>query len=173
MPMPTVTDAPGRALTELEKAEAEALAASQRADAARERAEKAREQAQQRQEARQLAWAELEVAGNRDRIHHHAEASAAARAAFEAAVIDDPTKAVKAFIAWTAALADRHAAERSYDLAMSILGRVARVTEWPRLRFSAECDAILERHAQHQLDAATEAEADRRRAALDGQEVTS
>ncbi len=171
--MPTATNAPARPLTELELAEQEALAASQRAEAARQRAEAAADAARKRQEERQRQWAEREVAGNRDRIHHHAEAVGTARAAFETAVVDDPTKAVKAFTAWTAALADRHAAERSYDLAMSILGRTARLTEWPRLRFSAEQDAILERHAGTQLDAATLSEADRRRAALDGQEATS
>jgi hypothetical protein len=157
-------------LTELERAEAEALAASQRAEAARQRAEAAADAARKRQEARQLAWADRECAAAIDRNRHHAATIGQARAAFEAAVIEDSTKAVAAFTAWTAALADRHAAERSYDLAMSVLGRVARLTEWPRLRFSAECDEILERHAGHQLDAATLSETDRRRAALDGQE---
>jgi len=159
-------------LTELERAEAEALAASQRAEAARQRAEAAADAARKRQEARQRQWAELEVAGNRDRIHHHAEAVGTARNDFEAAVIADPARAITAFQAWTAALADRHAAQRSHDLAMSILGRTARLTEWPRLSFTGEVDAILERHAGVQLDAATEAEQTRRRAAFDGQEDT-
>jgi hypothetical protein len=172
MPTPTVTDAPGRPLTELETAEAEAIAASQRAELARQRAEEAREQAQRRQEERQLAWAELEVAGAIDRNRHHAEVIGQARADFEAAVVDDPTKAITTFTVWTAALADRHAANASHDLAMSILGRTARLTEWPRLRFSAEQDAILERHAHGQLTAASEVEQTRRRAAFDGQEAT-
>jgi len=171
--MPTVAEPPARQLTELEKAEAEALAASQRADAARQRAEEAAEAARLRQEERQRQWADREVAGAIEANRHHAATIGQARAAFEAAVVSDPTKAVKAFTVWTAALADRHAANASHDLAMSILGRTARLTEWPRLRFSAEVDTILERHAGTQLDAATEAEQTRRRAALDGQEATS
>ena len=171
--MATVTAPPAREATELERAELEAAEASLRAELARQRAEAAADAARLRQEERQRLWADREVAGAIEANRRHAQTIGQARAVFEAAVVSDPAKAAKAFQGWTAALADRHAAERSYDLAMSILGRTARLTEWPRLRFSAECDAILERHAQHQLDAATEAEADRRRAALDGQEVTS
>jgi len=160
-------------LTELEQAEQEAVAASQRAEAARQRAEAAADAARQRQEERQRLWADREVAGAIEANRHHAATIGQARAAFETAVVSDPAKATKAFQAWTGALADRHAANRSHDLAMSVLGRTARLTEWPRLRFSAEVDTILEKHAGHQLDAATLSEQTRRRAALDGQEATS
>ncbi len=166
--MPTVTDAPSRALTELERAEAEAAEASRRAELARQKAEVAAAAARLRQEARQRLWADREVAGAIEANRRHAATIGQARTVFETAVVDDPAKAVKAFQTWTGALADRHAAERSYDLAMSILGRVARVTEWPRLSFSHEVDTILETYAGVQLDAATLSEADRRRAALDG-----
>ena len=168
--MPTATKTPIRPLTELEVAEQEAVEASRRAELARQKAEEAREQAQRRQEERQRRWADLEVAGAAEASRRHAATIGQARAAFESAVIEDSSKAVAAFLGWTAALADRHAANRSLDLASSVLGRVARLTEWPRLRFSAECDEVLEKHASSQLDAATLSEADRRRAALDGQE---
>jgi hypothetical protein len=159
-------------LTELEKAEAEALAASQRAEAARQRAEAAADAARQRQEERQRLWADREVAGAIEANRRHAATIGTARAAFEAAVVDDPTKAVAAFQAWTAALADRHAANASHDLAMSILGRVARVQPWPRLSFTHEVDTILEKYAGVQLTDATAAEQTRRRAAIDGREAT-
>ena len=171
--MPTVAEPPARQLTELEKAEAEALAASQRAEAARQRAEAAAAAARQRQEERQRLWADREVAGAAEASRHHAEAIGKARADFEAAVVSDSSKAVAAFQRWTGELAAKHAANRSHDLAMSILGRTARLSEWPGLRFSVECDAILEKHAGTQLDAATLSEADRRRAAITGQESTS
>gem|GEM_PF-6533661 len=129
--------------------------------------------ARQRQEERQRLWADREVAGAAEASRHHAEAIGKARADFEAAVVSDSSKAVAAFQRWTGELAAKHAANRSLDLAMSVLGRTARLSEWPGLRFSVECDAILEKHAGTQLDAATLSEADRRRAAITGQESTS
>lgn len=166
--MPTATKPLSRPLTELEAAEQAVVAATQKAEAAREAAEQARQAAQRRQEERQRQWADREVAANVDRIRDHAAKVGQARATFEKAVITDPVNATKTFIAWTSALADRHAAQASYDLAMSILGRTARLTEWPRLSFATELDAILERYAGEQLTAATEAERERRRVAFDG-----
>jgi hypothetical protein len=156
-------------LSELEQAEAAVVAAVQKAEIAREEAEKARQAAQLRQEERQRQWADREVAANVDRIREHAKAVGAARTTFEGAVVDDPTQAIKTFVSWTAALADQHAAGGSYDLAMSILGRTARLNEWPRLSFTSEVDTILERYAGEQLTAATETERERRRIAFDGE----
>lgn len=167
--MPTATKPSSRPLTELEQAEAAVVAAAQKAEQARQAAEQARADAQLRQEARQRQWAEQEVAANPGRVREHAQTVGECRLAFEKAVITDPTQAIKAFTLWTAALADQHAAQASYDLAMSILGRTARLTEWPRLSFTTEVDAILERYAGEQLTAATETEQERRRIAFDGE----
>lgn len=160
------TKTPPRPLSELEQAEAAVAAAVQKAEQARVQAEAARQAAQLRQEARQRQWADREVAANVDQIKHHAKTVGMARAAFEQAAIDDPAKAVQAFTDWTAALAARHAAEGSHDVAMSVLGRTARVAEWPVLSFAAELDAILARHTDDQLDDAIETERARRLAAF-------
>lgn len=166
--MPTATKTPSRPLTELERAEQEVEQAAQRAEVARQRAEAAAEAARQRQEERQKIWADLEIAANPGRIREHAQTVGERRLAFEKAAIDDPTQAIKTFVGWTSALASQHAAQASVDFAMGILGRVGRVPEWPRLSFAAELDGVLERHAGDQLDAATEAERERRSIAFNG-----
>ncbi len=169
--MPTATKPSPRPSTELESAEQAVAEAVEKAEIAREEAEKARQAAQLRQEERQRQWADREVAANVDRIREHAQAIGAARTAFESAVVDDPIRAIKTFTLWTETLAARHAAQQSYDLAMSVLGRTARLSEWPRLSFTHEVDTILERHAGEQLTAATETERERRRIAFDGEGV--
>lgn len=163
------TNAVADSLTELERAAQEAAEAAQRADAARAKAEAARLAAEQRQHAAQEQWAREEVAGHTTARQEHNAIIAAAREQFEAAVIEHPETATRAFITWVEALAKRHAADESYGLAQSILGRSAKPPEWPLLVYAEQVNDILGRHAARILDTAIVAEKERRRAAFHGE----
>lgn len=173
--MPTTAERPtndlAQSLGEAEQAAAALAEAQQKANHARQRAEAAQQAAEARQKEAQRVWADREIATWLARRQAFTARVSEARTAFEAAVVTDPTKAATAFIAWTEAMAQRHAAELSYVTAGSILGRdTLRVPQWPRLHFSTEVDGILERHAMQQLDDATTTEKERRIAAFSGKE---
>jgi hypothetical protein len=168
-----ITDDLAHSLTEAAVAEQEAAEAAHRAELARERASAARLAAEARQETARQRWADIEIATHADRRHERNAAIAATRQSFEAAVLTNIAAAVPAFTALTAAIAAQHAAEGSYVLGQSLKGRDVRTPTWPDLRFTAEVDGILARHAHGQLDTATETEKHRRLAAITGQETTS
>ncbi len=170
------TKTPTRPLSELEVAENAVAAAVQKADLAREQAVAAAEAARQRQEERQRQWADIEVGNHAERIEHHAAAVGACRVAFEKAVLSDLPAASAAYLAWVDAMAQRHAAEASFDLARGILGQpAARLTAWPEPSFTTEVDGVLtevdgvlQARGYELVEASTAAELERRAGAFNG-----
>lgn len=168
--MPATKSPPSpRPLSELEAAEQAVATAVQKAELAREEAERAREQARMRQAERERQWADCEIGDHADAIRKHAEVIGACRLAFEQAVLRDPPAASAAYLAWVDAMAQRHAAEASFDLARGILGQpAARLTEWPDPGFMKEADGILQARTYELLEEAIEVEKARRVAAFNG-----